>query len=169
MDRAELRDRDLEVGQHLQQERLELVVGTVDLVDQQHHGVVGVDRLQQRASDQELRPEQLVLGDGSFLRSSDVEELARVVPLVDGMGDVQALVALQPDQARTECDCERLRRLRLADAGLAFQQQGLLQREREEERRRQAPIGQVVGSAERRLEIVDGAEGHHRSVPGRLL
>ena len=35
-DRAELGDRDREVAQHLQQEGLELVVGAVDLVDEQH-------------------------------------------------------------------------------------------------------------------------------------
>src|SRR5579859_1489142 len=35
LDRADLRDADLEVRQHLEQERLEFVVGAVDLVDQQ--------------------------------------------------------------------------------------------------------------------------------------
>ena len=34
-DRAELGDRHLEVGQDLEQERLEAVVGPIDLVDQQ--------------------------------------------------------------------------------------------------------------------------------------
>ena len=35
LDRADLGDRDLEVGQDLEQERLELLVGAVDLVDEQ--------------------------------------------------------------------------------------------------------------------------------------
>jgi hypothetical protein len=35
-DRAELRDRDLEVGQQLEEKRLELLVRLVDLVDEQH-------------------------------------------------------------------------------------------------------------------------------------
>ena len=52
--------RDLEVGQHLQQERLELVVGPVDLVDEQDRPVAGADRLEQRPLEQELRAEQLV-------------------------------------------------------------------------------------------------------------
>ena len=38
--------------------------------------------------------------DGSLLRGADVEQLARVVPLVDGVRDVEALVALQADQPR---------------------------------------------------------------------
>ena len=50
LDRAELRDRDLEIGQHLEQERLEGLVGAVELVDEQHRraGGVGLERLQQR-------------------------------------------------------------------------------------------------------------------------
>ena len=36
LDRAELRDGHLEVGQHLEQERLERLVGAVELVDQEH-------------------------------------------------------------------------------------------------------------------------------------
>ena len=97
-DRAELGDRDLEVGEHLEQECLELLVGAVDLVDQEHNGLVGVDRLEQRPADQEFRPEQLVLGHCSLLRRANMEQLARVVPLVDGVGNVETLVALKADQ-----------------------------------------------------------------------
>src|ERR1700685_4343472 len=45
LDGADLGDADLEVGQHLEQERLEFVVGAVDLVDQQHGLIPGPDRL----------------------------------------------------------------------------------------------------------------------------
>ncbi|HEX8105542.1 MAG TPA: MoxR family ATPase, partial [Solirubrobacteraceae bacterium] len=41
------------LGEELEQERLELVVGAVDLVDQQHHGTRVVERLEQRAPQQE--------------------------------------------------------------------------------------------------------------------
>ena len=143
-DRPELGNRDLEVREHLEQEGLELLVGAVDLVDEEHDRPVGVDRLEQRAADEELRPEELLLGDGALLRGADVQELARVVPLVDGVRDVEALVALQPDQARVERRRESLRRLRLADPGLALEEHRLLEREREEERRREAAIGEVV-------------------------
>ena len=51
-DRAALGDRDREVGQELEQERLELVVGAVDLVDQQH-GAVG--RAQRRSIGRSIR------------------------------------------------------------------------------------------------------------------
>ena len=55
-DRADLGDRDLEVGEQLEQEGLELAVGAVDLVDQQHgrHDVVVLDRVEQRPPHQEV-------------------------------------------------------------------------------------------------------------------
>ena len=60
-DRPELRNRDLEVREDLQQERLELLVGAIDLVDEEHDALVRVDRLQQWPADKELRAEQLLL------------------------------------------------------------------------------------------------------------
>ena len=65
-------------------------------------GSSGVDRLEQRPADEELRAEELLLRDGALLRGADVQQLARVVPLVDGVRDVEALVALEPDQPRVE-------------------------------------------------------------------
>ena len=60
---AELRHRDLEVGQHFQQKGLERLVGAVELVDQQHRraGGIGLERLQQRPLDQEALGEDVVL------------------------------------------------------------------------------------------------------------
>ena len=49
LDGAYLGDRDLEVGEDLQQERLELVVGLVHLVDEQHAAFLLLQRLQERA------------------------------------------------------------------------------------------------------------------------
>ena len=76
-DRAELGDRDLEVGQQLQQEGLELLVGAVDLVDQQHRRLVAADRGQQRPLEQVFLREDLVLDrvgiarrDGAWIASS---------------------------------------------------------------------------------------------------
>ena len=51
--RAALGDRDLEVGEELEQEGLELVVGAVDLVDQQHASVGLAQRREHRPLDQE--------------------------------------------------------------------------------------------------------------------
>jgi hypothetical protein len=60
-------------------------------------GSSALDRLQQRPADQELRAEEIFLGNRPLLSGADVQQLARVVPLVDGMRDVEALVALKTD------------------------------------------------------------------------
>ena len=60
LDDAELGDRDLEVGEDLEQHRLELLVGLVDLVDQQDDRLGRGDRREQRAGEQELLAEDVV-------------------------------------------------------------------------------------------------------------
>ena len=61
-DRAQLGDGDLEVAEHLQQQALDLDVGLVDLVDQQHRRLVAPDRAEQRPGQQELLGEDVVVG-----------------------------------------------------------------------------------------------------------
>ena len=64
-DRADLGDRHARVREQLEQERLEVVVGAVDLVDQQHGrprpGML--ERPQQRAADQVVGPEEILLAE----------------------------------------------------------------------------------------------------------
>ena len=155
-DRPELGDRDREVRQELQQERLELVVGAVDLVDQQHDGLrgIGFERLQQRPAQQEAPAEQLALVDAALGRPQR-QQLARVVPVVDRVVQVDPLVALQPDQPRAGRRRQRPRDLGLADAGLALQQQRLLERRGQVDRQRQRPVGQI---SLRREGIARGAD-----------
>ena len=57
-ERADLRHRDLELAEGLEQHRLERLVGAVDLVDQQHDGLVGADGLEQRALGEEVLGEE---------------------------------------------------------------------------------------------------------------
>ena len=107
-----------------------------------------LDRLEQRAPLQELAAEQVVdrpprIERRRRLQGADVEQLAGVIPVVEGVGDVDALVALQPDQAAAGHERERLGRLGLPHPGLALEQHRLLEREREREHRRQAAVGQV--------------------------
>ena len=62
LDRPELGNRDLVLGQHLEQVRLERLVGAVELVDEQHrrNAVVRRERLEQRTLQQEARREDVV-------------------------------------------------------------------------------------------------------------
>ena len=162
-DPAEFRDRDRGVGEHLQQERLELVVGAVDLVDEQH-ARAGLQRLQQRPGDQEPPVVQARLDLVGSSRSparldrAQVQDLARKVPVVERLRRVEALVALQPDERRSGRVGQGLRERGLADARVAFQEQRPAQPHRQEAGRGEAVVGQVAGLGERpgqRLRRVD--------------
>ena len=89
-----------------------------------------------------------VLGLAPRLEQPDLQHLPRVVPLVDGGVDVQALVALEPDEPRVERGGEHLGELGLADPGLAFEEQRPLELEGEEDGRRERAVGDVVAAAE---------------------
>ena len=162
LDRADLGDRDLEVGQDLEQVGLELLVGPVDLVDEQDRrdAVRRLERLEQRPADEEIGPEDVVggrvLGLATSLQQPDLEHLARVVPLVDGRVDVQPLVALEPDQLRAQRGRQDLGELGLADPGLALEQQRTAQLQREEDGRRERSVGDVVPRPEVVLDGLDG-------------
>ena len=77
----------------------------------------------------------------------DAQQLLLVVPLVEGLGLVEALVALQPDEARAGGGGDGLGELGLADTGRAFHQHRLLE-----------PVGEVDDAGDRRVgEVVDAA------------
>ena len=148
LERAQLGDRHARLREQLEQERLELLVGAVDLVDEQHGGARArvLERGEQRPLHQVVGPEQRRLGEvlAARLREPDAEQLPRVVPLVERLGGVDALEALQPDQRGVEQVGERLGGLRLADAGLALEQQRLRQAYGAEQRRGERGVGEVA-------------------------
>ena len=169
----------LGLRQQLEQERLEVVVGAVDLVDQQHGGPRAgmLERPQQRSPDQVVRAEQLLLAQRGVagVGEPDAEQLPRVVPLVERLRRVDPLVALQPDQRRVEHGRERLGRLGLAHARLALEQQRLRQAQAEEHRRGQALVHEVVhgrrgaGPASRRRARGGGPPGRLPVTSGGLM
>ena len=122
---------------------------------------VDLERLEQRPADEEIGPEDVVgrrpFGLAARLEQPDLEHLARVVPLVDRGVDVEALVALEPDERRPEAGRKDLGQLRLADAGLAFEQQRAPELERQEDRRRERAVRDVVALAEVVGQRLDGA------------
>jgi hypothetical protein len=96
----------------------------------------------------------VALGLGGVQRP-DRQELARIVPLVQRLGGVDPLVALEPDQPASQQLGEDLGHLRLADARLTLEQQRLVQREGEMDRGRESPIRQVGVRSQLGLELVD--------------
>jgi hypothetical protein len=77
-----------------------------------------------------------------------VQDLAREVPVVERLGHVEALVALQADQYGAGRRRDGLGEGGLAHAGIAFEEQWSAQPQREEAGRCQAVIGEVAGVAQ---------------------
>jgi hypothetical protein len=73
-----------------------------------------------------------------------VEQLTGVVPLVDGLGHVDALVALDADQVAARPARQHLGDLGLPDAGFALQEERPAQLHGQVDGRRQAVVGQVA-------------------------
>jgi hypothetical protein len=174
-DRSKLGNRDLEVGQQLEQVSLELLVGAIDFVDQQDRRPFSrlLDGAEQRPLDQKGIGEQLTLGRSWIQRvrafeQSNLEDLPRVVPLVDGVADVEALVALQADQLGVERGREDFRHFGLADPGLAFEEQRPLQAQREIGRDGEPSPGDVLLAGHGLLQLVDRCryrEFHRLTLP----
>jgi len=158
--RAELGNRHLVLRQDLEQQRLALDVQPVDLVEQEHDRVVRPDRRQQRPAEQELLAEHP--GVAQALRRRAVvqlklQQLAAIVPLVDRLRLVKALVALQPDQPLACRQRHTLGQLRLAGPGRPLDQDGLAQLGRQVDNGPDGRVGQIPGPAKAREHAVDRA------------
>ena len=155
-DRPQLGDRDREVGQELEQERLELVVGPVDLVDQQHDRLRPGPASSASSSGRRSRNRRENSSPSSTPASAarSASSCRGVVPVVDRVMQVDSLVALQADQARAGGGRQRPRDLRLADAGLALEQQRLLERDREVDGQRERAAGEIALGGERRARLL---------------
>ena len=79
------------------------------------------------------------------LGDADGDHLRGVIPLIDRGGDVETLVALQPDQAAAEGGRQHLGDLGLADAGLAFEEDRPAHLERQIKHRAERAVGQIFG------------------------
>jgi hypothetical protein len=123
-ERAELGDGDLEVAEELQQERLELAVRTVDLVDQQDGAAGGADRPQQRAFQQEPLVVQVADVRTAALRDPDLEELPGVVPTRTAPAQAsRPSKHCSRTRSRPQHLRQRRRHLGLPDSGLTLEQQ----------------------------------------------
>ena len=124
-------------------------------------------RPQNRPFLEELLGEQVGVGElvPVGLRESDRQQLALVVPLVDGFAGGEPLVALQPDQRGVEDQRERLGSGGLADSRLALQQQRLAEREGKVQRRGHAIVDEVTHPVEPRPHVGGVPEAGHGIPP----
>ena len=100
----------------------ELDVGLVDLVDQQHLGVVGLERVPQLAADD-------VVGDVGHARVAQlaVAQAGHGIVLVKALLGAGGGLDVPFDQGRAEGSRDLVREDGLARAGLALDQEGALQ------------------------------------------
>ncbi len=187
LDRAELGHGDLELAQNLQQESLELGVGAVDLVDQEHHGLVAGERLEQRAGQQEALGEEDILLAGQpvgglaqafgvaqhiaelVAQQLRIEQLLGVLPLVERLRLVQALVALQADKLAAGGAGPALGQLGLTDAGGALGEQGLAQPLGQEQSRGDLIGGDVLLGAQHVAHVADRVQHARKYLSVRVV
>ena len=152
-------------------------VRPVELVDEEDRGAgrVRIEGVEEGPLDEETAREDVVLdrldrGRAPILPAElgepDPDHLPRVVPLVDGGGDVEPLVALEPDEPPPEDPGEDPRDLRLPDPRLAFEEQRTAHPEGEEHRGGEAPLRDVVALGEPGCRLVDGGGKGHWLLPG---
>ena len=150
--------------EELQQQCLELVVGTVDLVDEQHR--LGWSDVAHAGQDRPVHQVglgvQIGLGQtvSASFRQPDAQQLALIVPVVQRLGSGEALIALQPDQRCIQHCGKGFRGHGLADAGLALEQQGPIQLGGKIERRRRADVEQIPVLIEASDDVIDVDECH---------
>jgi len=89
------------------------------------------------------------------LGEPDLDHLARDVPLVRRLRDVETLVALHAQQLGAEPACEALAELGLADAGLALEEQRAAELQAQVQRRGEAPVAHVLLAGEQGDDRVD--------------
>ena len=94
------------------------------------------------------------------LGQADGQELAGVVPLVEGFGGADALVALEPDEGAAQNGGHGLGGSGLAHPGLTLEEEGLADRLGEEEGGGQSLVDEVVGLVEGGHELAAIGEGH---------
>ena len=109
LDRTEFRYRDLKIRQDFEQKRFEGLVGAVDFIDEQNRRRTGrrLERLQQgtlhqKALGKDIAPQALAVEFARRLGHANFDHLGRIVPLIDGRIDVEAFIALKPDQPPPE-------------------------------------------------------------------
>ena len=149
---AKLRHGDLEIGEHFQKKCLESFIGTIDLVDQQDRRSrgIGLEGLQERSFDQKAIGEHVVFDPRAItlafsFRETNGDHLGAVVPLVNRRGNVEALVALQPDQTASKRRGQHFRNFGLADPRLTLDKHRPAHAQCKVKHRRQRTVGDVVG------------------------
>src|SRR6185312_15143849 len=98
------------------------------------------------------------MGVAGIIEHANGEQLAGIVPFIDGGGLINALVTLQPDQPCLQNIRQCARDLGFAHTRLAFQQQRFLAPNGQVERCRQPTVSDVGAGGERAHHVVDAVQ-----------
>jgi hypothetical protein len=90
------------------------------------------------------------------VENAQFEQLTRVVPLVQRVTDIQALVALQTNEIGAECGGSGGRKGGFANSGLPLEEERPFQAERKKQRHRKTPVRHVMLSGQALLKIGNG-------------
>ena len=131
-----------------EQERFGFDLDAVDLIDQQHDWLIGADGFEQRAFQQELFREDVVLEFAPFRLATavglDAKQLLLVVPLIQRLGLVEPLVALQTNELCARHLGHGLGQLGLTGTGGAFDQNRLFKPVCEVHNASDCVVGEIV-------------------------
>src|SRR5581483_4639373 len=94
----------------------------------------------------------------------DIEQLASIVPLIERLVGVNALVALEADQLAPEHRGKDFCKFRFADSNLSLEEDGSLKGHRHKHRRRQSAVREVIAPAQRFGKFLDGPRVVHRAI-----
>jgi hypothetical protein len=127
----------------LEQEALKLLIGAIDFVDEQDRRALAlrVDGLEQRSFQKIfVRVDRAQV---FFLARLQAQELARVVPFVQGVVDVEPFVTLEPNELGLEGTAQDPRDFGLAYTGSPLEEQWAAHLEGEEEAHRDRIVRNV--------------------------
>jgi hypothetical protein len=148
---SELGNGDLELGQQFQKESFEFFVSSVDFVDQQNRRPrpPRIDGLEQWPLDQERFTVECTVRAGPVERVRGVEDpqleqLSWIIPLVQRVADVEPFIALQADEIGTKRGCDSRGKRRLPDPRFSLEEQRAFQAKGQEQRDREAAVGDIV-------------------------
>ena len=158
---AELRDGDLEIGKHFQQECLKRFVGAIEFVDEQYRWPPGLrqfKRLQDGSLDEEITAVNGLLQRETVVSrfsKADSHHLLGGVPFVCRRVQVKPFVTLQADQRAIQHRREHLGDFGLADAGFAFKQQRTAHAQCQENNGGQGAVGNVMRALQTGADCID--------------
>ena len=169
----------MKVGEHFQQVGLELVIGTIDFIDEQHRcsTIARLDGPQQGTTHEKTLVVQFALQTsgvfaGRFttgFSGTQVQQLTRIIPVVHRLARIDAFVALQTDEFAATQGGEHLGKFGLADTGFTFEQERALQRQRQKYRSGETLVSEISRLGESITHLLNRCQRRARCRHGNSL